>query len=417
MSRTRLAPALVGGGLIFLSLWVTACDTHAPAAGPPASAPATTQPAMVAVSTVAARVLPLRIPIVGTLDAAEEVIVSTKVRGILERTYLDVGAVVRPGTALASVDPFDYAATVKQAQAGLTETLARLGTEAVPDADFDLTKVSSVQRAAAQLENARFSHDRLVSLNDAVSGQELSDAEALLRVATAGYQIALDEARALVATAHQRQAQLALAQRALEDAQVVGPPIPTTLSAGAADHWVVAERLATEGRYLDVADQLYRLVICDPLKLRSSVPERYAADVAVGQEVTLASTEGSRDLVGQITRITPAVDPATRTFQIEALLKNEGDRLKPGAFVTGEITSSRGKPALCVPRTALVTTGGATRVFIVSAGVVRRQDVRVGRALDEIVEITAGLTDGQQVVTSDLDMLRDGDPVQARSGS
>jgi RND family efflux transporter MFP subunit len=386
-------------------------------ASKPQSPPAASlSAAVVEVQTVQLQTLPLQIPVVGTLCAGEEVVVSTKAAGILRRTFVDLGGEVKPGAPLAQADVLDYEVARTQAQASLAEVLARLGVQQVPDQAFDLTQVSAVQRSAAQLGSARFSYERLAQLGDAVASQELNDASARLRVAEAEHQLALDEAGALVAIARQRHAALEIAQRKLADALTTGPSIPTTLGA-TADHWVVAARLVTEGQYVNAADPLYRLVISNPLKLRCKIPEHYAAEVRAGLRTELENSAGRMAPAGQIARVSPSVDQASRTFEIEALIDNAADTYKPGAFVRGALVVESPAPAVYVPVDTLVTVGGRPRLFVVSAGVARQREVRTGRQVDGKVEIVAGLEAGEQVVIRGVAALADGAMVQVAGSS
>lgn len=378
---------------------------------------ATTQPAArVSVELATPEAVTLRIPVVGTLFAAEEAIISTKAAGILRRTFVDVGHELKPGDPLTQVDTVDYEMAERQAEAALAEALARLGTADVPAADFNLEQISTVRRAAATLANARFTHDRLRRLGSgsmaAVSEQELNDAETALRVAEANLRLANEEAAALVALARERQAQLKMAQQRLADARTVTPPIPSTLGRAGATEWVIAERFVTEGQYVNAGDQLYRLIVRDPLKLRSKVPERYAGDARLGQTVELQVVGVLAALRGRITRISPVIEPASRTFEIEALVDNPEDAHKPGSFATGEISAPAAAPTILIPADAVIRTGGATRVFIVRDGRAERRALRLGRTVGDRVEALSGLGPGDAVVVRGAATLVDGAGVQ-----
>lgn len=375
-------------------------------------------PVIVDVQRAVAESIPHRIPIVGTLHAAEEAVISTRTAGILRRTFVDVGSAVKPDEPLAQVDTLDYEVAVKQAQAALAEALARLGADSVPGEAFDLHAVSAVQRAEAQLENARFAFERLRNVGaqgQSVAEQEMNDAATRLRVAEADYRLALDETAALVATARERQALLQMATQRLANTKTKTPPIPTTLGRQGADQWVVAERLVTEGQYLNIADQLYRLIVSNPLKLRSKVPERYAGEVRVGQRVEIEVVGGIAAPQGQIVRVSPVVDPASRMFEIEALIDNPEDQVKPGAFAKGAIAADP-RPSLYVPEQAIITAGGATRLFIVDNGVARSRNVRLGRQLEGRIEVVSGLSEGEQFVSKGASNVADGAAVQLRTG-
>lgn len=414
MKRQRLYIAIGATGLMH---WMIACRQDDSARGAEAAGVITVAPLSVGVETVRARSVRRHIPVVGTLFAAEEAVISTKASGVLRRTFVDVGRSVRPGDPLAQVDPRDYETSVEQARSSLAEVLARLGVSEVPDESFDLNRVAAVERAAAQLENARFSHDRLVQTEATYSEQELNDVRTRLRVAEADHQLAIDETAALAAAARERRSLLHRAEQRLSETTTTTPPIPTTLGAEGAEEWVVAARLVTEGQYVNVGDPLYRLLIGSPLKLRSKVPERYAGQVGVGQQIELTVVEGASPPKSVITRVSPSVDPANRTFEIEALIDNSSRSLKPGAFGKGVIIADDSAQALFVPVTAIVFDGGAPHVFVAIEGAAHRRSVRIGRREGDQVEIASGLEAGMQIVSQGGSALTDGAVVEVRPAS
>lgn len=382
--------------------------------------PATAVPQEVEAGKPDSKVLPRRIPLVGTLFAAEEVVVSTRAAGLLRRTFVDVSDVVEPGAPLAQVETSDYEVAANQAQAALQETLARLGLEAVPDDTFDIEQVSSVRRSAAQRENARFYYHRLVQLDDGdvakVARQEINDASTRLQVAEAEYEVARDEARALIAAARERQSLLQLARQRLANTLTVAPPLPTTLTPDSRDRWIVSQRLVTEGQYLGMAAPLYHLIVRNPLELHSRVPERYAAEVRLDQMVQV-HVGGAVRAEGRISRISPMVDEVSRTFEIEATFSNHDDALKPGAFASGIIIADDATPSLCVPPQSILTSGGVSRLFVVEGDAARLRTIRTGRQMDDCVEVLSGLAADEVVVRRGAATLTDGALVSVRSAT
>jgi len=389
------------------------------------NAPASTitpliQPEVMEVRTVSLqrRSIPARIPVVGTLFAAEEVTVSTRAAGILRQTFVDVGATVKPGDPLAQVDTVDYQVAVKQSEAALAEILARLGLSEPPGEDFDIKSVSSVQRAAAQMQNARFSFDRLSGLRDGdiakIAEQEFNDASTRLGVAEAEYRLALDDAAALVATARERQSLLQMSRQRHANTLTVAPPLPTTLGEESADEWVVSRRMVTEGQYLSVADQLYHLMIRNPLKLRSRVPERYVGQVTLGQRVEMEVMGAVGKAAGKIRRISPAVEPLSRTFEIEALIANEADDLKPGAFAKGNIIADNLAAVVCAPPEAIVMIGGVAKLYVLEDGKARERDIQTGRQTEDCTEITSGVPEAADVIMHGGVAMKDGMPVSVK---
>src|SRR5439155_1181151 len=119
---------------------------------------------------------------------------------------------------------------------------------------------------------------------------------------------------------------------------------------------------------------------------------------------------------GDVSRIGAASDPAVRSLAFEALVPNEDHRLRPGFFGHGEVVVRRDDRALAVPRSALSTFAGVTKVFVIEEGVAHERQVVLGVDLgDGWVEIAEGVARGVQVVTSGLSKLADGTPVVVRA--
>ena len=119
---------------------------------------------------------------------------------------------------------------------------------------------------------------------------------------------------------------------------------------------------------------------------------------------------------GQVSRVAPVFDPATRTATMEIEVPNPGYRLKPGMYARVRLTAGRKTDALTVPRAALVDIGSQRGVYTLEQDVVRFRPVEVGLTDLERVEILKGLSDGTQVVTTGALALRDGDRVQVAGG-
>ncbi len=134
----------------------------------------------------------------------------------------------------------------------------------------------------------------------------------------------LDQAEAARAEA---EAALALAQQRLADAVMVSPI-----------DGIVAEKRTDVGERLGEATVAFVLVQMSPLKVRFRLPERYLGQVKNGQ-IVRARVEPYPDEVfeGKVVIVVRAVDPATRTFVVEAEIPNRDERLKPGLFARVEL--------------------------------------------------------------------------------
>lgn len=375
-----------------------------------------------------------QLSVVGTLHAADDVTISTEVAGVLQLCAMDLGDTAAPGELLAKIVPNDYQLALNQADAALNEVVARLGGQHESLDALDPESLPAVQRAKAELEFAQFDFDRLAKLqvsveDSSVSERELNDARMKLRVADAEIRSAREEAQATLALALQRRTAVELAKWKLDRTTVRVPGISNTtfdlmskfvkrspennvgepteskvfanqnLDAKAIPiDWRVAERLVTEGQYVSVGDPLYRLVIVDPLKLLAKVPERYMGQVNISQTVEIDGSLVGEKLHGKIIRVSPIVNPLTRTFDIEVVVNNEHVVLKAGSFGKASIVSNAPQPLLLVPQTAISEFAGVAKAFVVEDGKAVQRELQLGERFDGQVEVRSGLKAGEELV-------------------
>jgi len=128
------------------------------------------------------------------------------------------------------------------------------------------------------------------------------------------------------------------------------------------------------------------------------VPEKMAAWVKTGQQVSVSvEAYPGRTFTGKISRINPSVDQQTRAFEVEALIDNRENLLKPGFFVKATIPSSFVVDSLFVHQDALFYMYGVYKVFVIEGGALKEREVKIGERSGEEVEIVEGLTQGDRI--------------------
>lgn len=361
------------------------------------------------------------VEVVGTLHGDEEVTISAKVPGRVQTIHADVGDRVAAGQPLAQIDPTDYELVVNQRDLAVREALAELGLDEVPGDEFDVTKVATVERARFEAANARAKLDRARRLFEQtpplISEQDYQDLETAHQVARRSADVAVLEAQTQLAQAKTRRSELEAARQRLSDTSIrapQGPDVPASLATRPAGRYAVAQRLVSEGEYVREGDPLFRLIADDPIKLRASVPERFVADVRPGQDVRVRVESYPQPFGGAVSRVNPAIDPQSRTFQVEAILPNAQRLLRPGAFARGVIVVGAEPAVTFVPRAAVVSFAGVDRVFTVSDGkaVEHTVSVRAGVERDGHVALSEGLSGQTLVVVRGNTQLTRGSPVE-----
>ncbi len=399
---------LLIGALLAGSFYLMRKQQAAPSAATTTTT-ATTAPkpdAPVEVTTAAAisRSLPRTVEVVGTLAADEEVIVSAQIAGEISALNVDFGSYVQQGQIIAQIDKRDAQLKLEQAEAALKQTMARLGMK--DGVKFDPTNTADVQQVKAQLDWTKMDLERATKLVEAGDVPRAVYDQALTQktLAQARYQAALDAVNQQVAVVEQQQATINLAKKNVGDT-VVRSPI-----SGA-----VKEKFQARGAFVPVGGRLVSLVRTNPLRLRAEIPESSAAAVRIGQTITL-TTEAfpDRTFSGRIARIGASLNEQNRALTVEAEVSNPGNQLRPGMFAKSQLVTNRGGAAVMIPKKALHTVAGLNKVYVIENGKAVERFVKIGITDGELIEITEGVNDGEQVATSNADKLQQGSLVSSK---
>jgi RND family efflux transporter MFP subunit len=161
--------------------------------------------------------------------------------------------------------------------------------------------------------------------------------------------------------------------------------------------------------------ELFTLAQTDPLRIYLYVPQAYSQQVKAGQDVavTLAELPG-QVFHGTIARMSSAIDPTTRTMQVEVSLPNKDGRLMPGAYVQVAMAGSAadpGQPAFVVPTNTLLFRKEGPRIAVVENGHINLRLITIGRDYGRTVEIVAGLKAGDALVLNPADSIEQGEAV------
>jgi membrane fusion protein (multidrug efflux system) len=179
----------------------------------------------------------------------------------------------------------------------------------------------------------------------------------------------------------------------------------------------IAARLVDAGNYVRPGTAVFRMVQDDPLKFRGEVPERDVPALQPEQAVRVSvDPYPGETFNGTLSRVGAASNAQARSLAFEAIVPNADRRLRPGFFGRADIVVRKDEHAIAVPRSAVTTFAGVTKLFVIEDGVAREHEVVLGVDLgDGWVEITQGITKGMQVATSGLSKLADGTAVMVRA--
>jgi multidrug efflux pump subunit AcrA (membrane-fusion protein) len=339
-----------------------------------------------------------QVDVVGTLAAREEVVVSAEVDGRVARLVHDLGDRVGAGEALIELDAEKLQYRAEGQRAALEQARARYGAPA--DGDLPpLDRVPAVVSTGAQLAEAQQQLERAKNLaaRNLLPRSDLETAQTRFDTARAGHDAALASARQLRADIESQTSSLRLAQRNLRDAVIRAP-----------FDGYVAERLVSQGQYIQTQAPVMRIVRLEPLKITAEVPEKFAPWIQTGREMAVrVDAYPQQVFAGKVVRVSPAVNQRSRAFAIEGEVPNGDGRLKPGTFARVQITTDRVERAVTIPAAAVQSRYGTNRVFVVQDGVLAGREVVLGDRLGDRVEIAQGLEAGTTIVAADVEQLAD----------
>ena len=169
-------------------------------------------------------------------------------------------------------------------------------------------------------------------------------------------------------------------------------------------------RQVSPGDLIEADTLITTLQTLNDLKVDFSVPERFRA--LVGPDTTLRMwVAGYPDpYSATVQAISPRVDVNTRTLTVRALVRDPREQLLPGNYARVELTT-RNDAALLVPSVAVLQSLKNTSVFTVVDGVAVRREVETGQRNSAQIEILRGLQPGDEIITSGIQSVRDGQAV------
>ena len=347
-----------------------------------AAPPQQRQPVAVPVATVIAEQVLVTLEATGSFQPQESSDVAPEASGRVVATPVEVGQFVRAGQILVRLQGVDADLRLEEARAAVTKAEAAI-------------RLAESQNTLANTTAQRYS--ALLATGD-VSRTVVDQA----RTAAETSQQDLNTARASLL---QARAQLAQAEKAARDVIVAAP------FAG-----FVADRRVSLGEYVQPSTPVVTLVQIDPLRLQLTIPAVQAAQVRQGQAVTAhVDAYPDRTFEGEITSVNPAITAESRSFIVEARVRNNEHLLKPGMFATASIGQGRTQQVILVPRAAVVedVNTNSFRVFVIDDQQRARLKVvqLAPRQQGDQVRILSGLEPGQRVATGNLGPLYDTAPV------
>jgi RND family efflux transporter MFP subunit len=305
---------------------------------------------------------------IGTLVAADRVVISAELTGRVKRLPFREGQEVRRGDLLVALDDTEEGKEIRRLEAGLKKL------------ESDL-----------RFWNAEYERDQTLFKGRSVSQEKLDET---IRQR--------DGSRALI---EQSREALALAETRRSYGRVVAP----------FDGFVQAVN-TLPGELAVMGRPLLELVGNSALKATVQVPQVDLVELKMGQRVSLQILSRDEPLAATVDRIYPALDVHSRTATIEAFLPSTAG-LRPGMVVSVTVFRKEVEDALLLPRQSIRSTATGEGVFVVVEDRAVWRPVVTGDAQGRSITVLSGISAGDDVILTPSPRLKDGRAVQSWVGT
>jgi RND family efflux transporter MFP subunit len=345
------------------------------------------------------------ISIAGEFLPYQEVELHGKVTGYIRKINIDIGDHVGAGQLLAVLEVPELAAQVQSADAGIRHSQDEI-LRAQDELSRDEASHTALHADAARLKEAAEVRPGLVAQ------QELDDAEAKDRAGEAQIEAAksaLSAARQQLDIARATQVQVA----AISDYSRICAPFDGVITWRYSDTGALVQAGTSAGN----AQPIVRIAQVNILRLRIPVPESLAATVHDGQLANIRVQATGEEFTGTVARFTDSLDRSTRSMQVEIDVPNDKLRITPGMYADVILQLQKHADALLIPFEAINQSDNGPSVLVVDKrNRVQPQEIRTGLQSPDSVEVTAGLNEGDRVITGNLSSYHAGEIVDPKLG-
>jgi len=162
----------------------------------------------------------------------------------------------------------------------------------------------------------------------------------------------------------------------------------------------------TQGTHIEAGVSIVKIMDYRTMYMDVQLPEKYIPLIKSGQVVRMTNyTIPDDTIIGNVTQISPAINPDTRTFRGSISINNPELLLRPGMFVKADIVTNRRDSAIVISKNIILSRQRGKTVFIVDRGLAVERIIETGLENLTDAEVTKGLEKNERVVTSGFETL------------
>lgn len=337
----------------------------------------------------------------GTVQAKTTTQVSSNIMGRITSLPFSEGDTVSKGQVIIQIDNSENKTRFDKANAGLKEAQA-----ALVEIDRSAEAAEAGMRTAeANKDIAQKTFDRIRQLHErgSATGQEFDEAQSRVKVATSEVQRAKASVAAILSKKKQIEARIEQARADIAATKVYSGYARITAPVSG----VIVKKFAEQGAVASPGQPILSIEDNSRYRLEAAVETSRSGQVLVGQRVNVKiDALGEPEMYGAVAEVLTA-DPASRTVTVKIDLPATAG-LRSGLYGLARFPVAQ-KEAITVPETALVRRGQLTGVFIVNKeGKAIFRIVTTGTVSDGQIEVLSGLSEGEEIVSSETGRVTEG---------
>ena len=358
------------------------------------------------VAPVLSSPISLKVTADALLYPLQQAAIVPKISSPVKKFYVERGARVGAGQLLAELENRDLAGAVAENQAALDQAEANYqsvsrGTvpEELQKAELDVRSIKDAMDAQQKVFDSR----QTLYREGAISQKEVNDAQVALSQAKSQYELAVKHLETIQAVSREQSIKVAAAQRDAAKGRVESVQAQLSYSRITSPiDGVVTDRPLYAGETPPSGGPVITVMDLSQVIARAHVSQEDARELKVGNAANILPADGSAQVPGKVTLISPALDPTSTTVEVWIQAPNPGQRLKPGSSLRVEMVAKTVQSALTIPQAAVLTSpsGGTSVIVVDSENKPHKKSVTLGVHDNGKVEVTDGLQSGERVVTA-----------------
>ncbi len=303
----------------------------------------------------------------GTLQPVRETQIYARASGYVKQWNVDIGAEVREGQLLLTIDSPEVDQNLAHAEAALASARA------------NLQIATTTLKRSKELLTKKFLSQQIVDEQEA-------------------------QMQARIADVHANEADVRRYRESQAFERVTAP------FAGRITYRNVEKGQLVTANSPDPNGWLYRLSSTNPLRLFVNVPQSQARFIHDDMPVSIYLSEyPGRAFTAQVARSAGALDPGSKTLLTEVRIPNDQHVLTSGSYAEAHFTLKLDNPVIMLPSNTLIVRADGTKVAVVDqSNHIQLKPVTTGRDFGTTIEIITGLNENERIVANPSDSVRDG---------